>query len=221
MMGSRLLALLAAALLGLMVAAGAAPADGDPASDVLLNQDVFYPYSPAVSPAFESALNAETAAASRAGAPVKIALIESPADLGSVPELFGKPQQYADFLEQELVAVQGQQRPLLVVMASGLGIQGASAPVSSALATVQKPPGGRSDDLAQAAMGAVAKIAAADGHPIATPPAARTHGGGGGSTIPVSALAVAVALAAVVAVLLRRRTWTLRRSASASPEGRR
>ena len=74
----------------------AARADGDPASDVLLGENVFYPYAPPVSPALQKTLNAETAAAKAAGFPLKVALIAAPVDLGVIPDLFGKPQQYAD-----------------------------------------------------------------------------------------------------------------------------
>ena len=71
-------------------------------------------------------LNAETAAAKRAGFPIKVALIASPVDLGVIPDLFGKPQQYADFLDQE-ISFQGKQ-PLLVVMAAGYGVAGSDRP---------------------------------------------------------------------------------------------
>ena len=97
-------------------------ADGDPASDVLLGENVFYPYSPATSPALQKQLNAETAAAKQAHFPLKVALIGAPVDLGVIPSLFGKPQKYADFLDQE-ISFQTKQ-PLLVVMAAGYGVQG-------------------------------------------------------------------------------------------------
>ena len=102
-----LAAILAAVLLGVSLGAGAIPgtarADGDPASDVLLGQDVFLPYSP-VSPAVQQRLYA-VAAARRAGYPIKIALIGAATDLGVVPSLFGKPAGYAQFLSAELAGV--------------------------------------------------------------------------------------------------------------------
>src|SRR5262245_14137685 len=101
-MALRLAATLAAALCLLALAAGAALADGDPASDVLLGENVFYPYQPAVSQQVQKALNAQTAAAKRSGFPIKVALIASPVDLGVIPDLFGKPQKYAAFLDQEI-----------------------------------------------------------------------------------------------------------------------
>ena len=77
-----------------------ARADGDPASDVLLGQSVFYPYQPAVSASLQKQLDAETAAAQKAKFPIKVALIGSPVDLGVIPDLFGQPQKYANFLDQ-------------------------------------------------------------------------------------------------------------------------
>ena len=156
---------LVAALLPAALLPAAAVADGDPASDVLLGQNVFYPYTPPVPAAIQAKLNAETAAAKRAGLPLKVALIASPVDLGVIPELFGKPQSYADFLDKEISFTQAQ--PLLVVMAAGYGTQGVPAAVTRAVSGLAPPAGKTSTDLARAAVTAVAKLAAAAGHPIA------------------------------------------------------
>ena len=117
----------------------AARADGDPASDMLLIQNVFYPFSPPVAPAIQRTLNAETAAAKRAHFPIKVALIASPADLGAVPSLFAKPQQYADFLDQEISFFGGKQ-PLLVVMPNGYGVQGLTPSGTVAASSCRHPP---------------------------------------------------------------------------------
>lgn len=156
--------ILAAALFVVLLTGSAARADGDPASDVLLTQNVFYPYSPVVSPAIRNGLNAAAAAGCRARFPIKAALISSRADLGAVPSLFGKPQSYAEYLEQELNSP-GKQ-PLLVVMAGGYGGEGLAPRAQRAVASLPKPESGRSDDLARAATTAVIRIAAAGGHPI-------------------------------------------------------
>ena len=108
-----------------LLAPAVARADGDPASDVLLGENVFYPYTPPTSPAIQKQLNAATAAAKRAHFPVKVALIGGPVDLGVIPSLFGKPQKYADFLDQEISFATKQ--PLLVVMAAGYGVEGMNA----------------------------------------------------------------------------------------------
>jgi hypothetical protein len=108
---------------------GSAPtqswADGDPASDVLLAQDVFYPYEPKLPPALESALEKTLrVAASEAGLHLKVAIIARPQELGLVPKLFGHPQAYAQFLDSEISFNQPQQ--LLVVMPAGFGAMPAS-----------------------------------------------------------------------------------------------
>src|SRR3982751_4282060 len=86
-----------------VVLAGAAPvlADGDPASDALIVQNVFFPY-PTPPAAATSALSAQVEKAYARGYRVKVAVIASETDLGSVPSLFNKPQDYAKFLGQEL-----------------------------------------------------------------------------------------------------------------------
>ena len=121
-MGSSLrsLAVLLALVLG-TVAFGVAPAraDGDPASDILLIDNVFLTYSVDVSPAAKTALQQEVAKLNKAGFRVKVAVIADPADLGAVPSLFGKPQVYAKFLAAE-IAFQYTNR-LLVVMPNGFG----------------------------------------------------------------------------------------------------
>ncbi len=195
-------------LVAVVMAALALPAaawgDGDPASDVLLGENVFYPFMPAVSASLQSRLNAEIAAAGRAHLPLKIALIASPVDLGAIPELFGKPQQYADFLDQE-ISLGGGKQPLLVVMREGLGVSGLDRAATAAAATLHKPLGAASDDLARAAILAVPKLAAAAGHPIAgasTAPAS----GGSSNVLALTELAAVAIIAAggILAVRSRR-----------------
>jgi hypothetical protein len=190
-----------------LLAPTVALADGDPASDVLLGENVFYPYTPPVSTAIQKTLGAETAAAGRAGFPIKVALIASPVDLGVIPGIFGMPQKYADFLEQE-ISFQTRQ-PLLVVMSSGYGVQGVAGPVKGAVASLAKPAGKQSNDLARAAITAVARLAGAAGHPIQGVSGIPPGGGGSGGPI-VAALALAAALtaAALALVTVRRRRVT-------------
>lgn len=196
--------LLAVALVIAAFAPSAAQADGDPASDVLLGENVFYPYSPAVSPAIQNALNGATASAAKAHFPIKVALIASPIDLGVIPELFEKPQQYADFLERE-ISFQGPQL-LLVVMPAGYGVQGLSAGADAAAASLPKPAGTQSNELAQAAIAAVQKLAAASDHPIGGATAGgSSSSGGSGAALLVVLVVIAVGSASAVLVLRRRR----------------
>jgi hypothetical protein len=199
------IALLLCALMALSLPSIAA-ADGDPASDVLLGQNVFYPYTPPVSNAIQAKLNAETAAAKQAGFPIKVALIAAPTDLGVIPSLFGHPQSYADFLDKE-ISFQGAQ-PLLVVMAAGYGVEGLRAPGSLALKAIAKPAGKTSDDLAQAAIVAVSKLAAASGHPLSSHSGgggAAKSTGGGGTTVLLIVLVLAAILVATALLFLRAR----------------
>jgi hypothetical protein len=194
--------MLCAVVAALVLSPAAVPADGDPASDVLLGQNVFYPYQPPVSASLQSALNAETAAAARAHFPIKVALIASPVDLGVITQLFAKPQQYAKFLDQEISYPSPQ--PLLVVMAAGYGTEGLPPAARAAVATLRAPAGETSDDLAQAAVTAVQAMARAAGHPL--PPAA--GGGSGGENLTpfiAAGLAVAAAASAWALIDARRR----------------
>ena len=68
----------------------------------------------------------------------------------------------------------------------------------------QKPPDGQIDDLAWAAITALAKIAAASGHPIGVP-AASSAGTRGGSSAGIVAIVVGVVMATSVALLIVRR----------------
>jgi hypothetical protein len=195
------------ALLALTLLPAAAAADGDPASDVLLGENVFYPYSPPTSPALQKQLNAETAAAKQAHFPLKVALIGAPVDLGVIPSLFGKPQKYADFLDQE-ISFQTKQ-PLLVVMAAGYGVQGVDAKTRAAAAALPKPVSTKSNDLARAAIVAVPKLAAAAGHPLNGDKGGSGSGGSGSKVILVAALA-AVAIAAAASLVVVRRRFAVR-----------
>ncbi len=207
-MASRLARMLLVLLLAGLLIAPAALADGDPASDTLLGENVFYPYSPAVSATIEKALNSETSAAAKAGFPIKVALIASPIDLGVIPDLFGKPQSYADFLDQE-ISFQRKQL-VLVVMAAGYGTDGLPAAAKRAVTTLHLPAGRTSTDLAQAATVAVAKLASAAGHPIAGVKGVPSGGSSGGSssTPIVIGLAAAAVFVAAALVVLRRRQAT-------------
>ena len=189
-----------------VLAPGRAIADGDPASDTLLIANVFYPYVPPTSPALQRLLNGATAAAARERTPVRVALIASPTDLGLISVLFGKPQEYADFLDREISFTTEQ--PLLVVMHDGYGTQGLSAAARAAVLALPMPAGDTSDDLAVAALTAVRRIAAANGHPLAVLTTSSGSGGGGGASFAILGVLVAAALAStavVVTVTLRRR----------------
>jgi hypothetical protein len=182
-------------------------ADADPASDVLIGASVFYPYGPLVSADLRKTLDAQTQAARRAGFPIKVALIASPPDLGALTTLFGKPQQYATFLDQEFGFLSNPHPPLLVVMPDGYGVAGLPPASTASARSLPRPASGRVDDLARAAILAVRRLAAADGHALPRISVASGGGGGGaGSVLIIAAVALAAigGAAAVIAIRVSR-----------------
>ncbi|HUO71429.1 MAG TPA: hypothetical protein VMU39_11670 [Solirubrobacteraceae bacterium] len=106
-----------------MIVAWLAPdvrADGDPASDILTTQALFLPQDAGVPAAQQAQLVELLQAARRSGYPIRVALVASRGDLGSITELWQKPQSYAQFLGQELALV--DRGPLLVIMPVGFGV---------------------------------------------------------------------------------------------------
>jgi hypothetical protein len=184
-----------------------ARADGDPASDVLLGQDVFTGYGQ-VSAKVQDELDSVTTSAARAGYPVRIALIAGKGDLGSVPQEFGHPAKYAYFLDYEIsTAVSGV---VLVVMPKGFGVASGGRPQSNAVLH-GIPIGTGTNGLGIAAVAATEKLAAAAGHRLA--------GDAASATVPLTAsgaqvsdaletllvLTVLAVLAVSAAVVARRR----------------
>jgi hypothetical protein len=128
------LAIIAAAIAGLLSVA-AARADGDPASDMLPVQNTSTPFPP---PAGAQALAASVEKVFESGHRVKVAVIATRRDLGSIPSLFGKANAYAHFLGTELGAFYAG--PLLIVMPSGFGIydgRRSTAPEAAVLAKLK------------------------------------------------------------------------------------
>lgn len=202
-------ALTCALVASLLIATDASPAlaDADPASDVLLAQNAFFPYQPPVQPALERAMNSALSAAARAWLPLKVAIIDSPEDLGAVPEFLGHPQSYANFLDREISFNSPQ--PLLVVMAAGYGLAGAGP--ASALVALPVDASHGSYGLTRSAILAVVALARTNGHPIATP------------SIPSSAAAsqngfpVALAFIAPIVLLMLAGIVGLRRGKARQP----
>jgi hypothetical protein len=140
-------------------------ADGDPASDVLATQALFLPQDAGVSATQQAQLAALLASARRSGFAIRVAIIASPTDLGSIGELWRQPQTYARFLGQELGLV--YRGTLLVVMPNGLGLFGVGgAPIQPAALNTTGQPGG---SLGYNAIDAVRRLAGASGHPLPLP----------------------------------------------------
>lgn len=194
-------ALALAMTLALLALPATALADGDPASDVLLVQEVYEPYQPKVPKPVVDALNATLKKARAAGFPLKVAIIATKDDLGSVPQFFGRPQPYAQFLEREIAF--NQKVPLLTVMPAGYGSAEVPPGAAAALKSVKPPaaPAG-GDALGRAAIDATVAMAKGAGHPVPAPSVAKTSGsGGGGGTSPAIVFGIPVALLALGGVL--------------------
>jgi hypothetical protein len=200
-------------LLALVALAAGLPApalaDGDPASDILISQDVFYPYAPnTVAKELQTALDGQVRAAKAAGFDVKIALIAAAADLGSVPQLLTDPQKYADLLTAE-ISFNTKPR-VLVVLPVGLGGNNLGDRAGAALTGVRIDQQAGADGLARAAMAAVGALTAANGTPVPVPRVAAQSGRSagahaGGGTSPLLVFGLPVALVALVAGIAARR----------------
>jgi hypothetical protein len=161
----RLAVALICALVGLAVSASSrALADGDPASDVLASQPLFAPADGGLSARDLARLNGLLAAARRQGVAIRVALITSPADLGSVAELWRKPRSYAQFLGQELSQV--YRGTVVVVMPSGVGIYAPPKSGGDQTAVVRRT------SLISQAIVTVQALAVLSGHHLRVSPAA-------------------------------------------------
>jgi hypothetical protein len=189
----------------LAVTPATAWADGDPASDVLLLQDVYLPYAPGVPTPLGKAITNLLKTTRKAGFPLKVAIIADARDLGAVPQFFGKPQSYAPFLESEIAF--NTKKPLLTVMSTGYG--GAALPpgVQAVFKDLAPPKSASGEDLGRGAVAAILKLSEAAGHPVPAPKLPKATSGGGGNTSPIIVFGVPVALLALGGGLmaLRRR----------------
>jgi hypothetical protein len=170
-----LAAVLAFGLL-LGVGAPAARADGDPASDVLPQQDVFYGSALDLHSVAAAQLDALTKLAAKRGYAIKVAVISQIEDMGSVSYLYGDPTNYAQFLGGEIGYLSTKR--LLIVMPEGYAIlhQGhSSLPEQDVLDKL--PPPGKTAALLPGAIDAVVKLAAHQGVKLAVPAVTPPPGG--------------------------------------------
>jgi hypothetical protein len=197
-------AVVLAVVITALAACTVARADGDPASDYLLTQQVFFPFDAKLPAAKQQQLAALVAAANRAGYTIRVALIWSSYDLGSITGLWRKPHIYARFLGAELGYVYKQR--LLVVMPNGFGFnrpQHAATSEYALLATITIAPG--QAGLVAAAETAVRRLAAASGVkvvPVAV--ASPAHRNSRDRTIIIVGAVAAIAVATLLRLALRR-----------------
>jgi hypothetical protein len=196
-------------------------ADGDPASDVLASQSLFLPADGGFSPAQAAQLTGVLSSAQRSGFPIRLAVIATPADLGSVSALWRMPASYAEFLGKELPLV--FHGTLLVVMPDGFGVSrvggatagggtagggtagggtagGGTAVVIPGAASLPTPRPGES--MVTAAAAAVTRLSAAAGHPLAVSslPARSSPGGSWLGSVDLGSWLALAAGAALIAV---------------------
>ena len=125
-----------------LCAPAAARANGDPASDYLLAQNVFLPFTTKIDNNEVQRLDALLRESQKAGFRIRVAVILSQSDLGTAFSLFGKAQKYSAFLGLELSFVYRDR--LLVVMPNGYGYTLNADPDPKATAVLKKlPPPGR------------------------------------------------------------------------------
>jgi hypothetical protein len=184
-----------------LCAPSAARANGDPASDYLLAQNVFLPFTTNIDGDAVKRLGVALREADKQKFRIRVALILSPSDLGTAFSLFGKPQKYAAFLGIELSFVYRDR--LLVVMPNGYGYAVNADPDPKASAVLKKlpSPGRNATKEVEAAIVAVQRLAAANGHHLVVP-----RGGGSASRDRLTiAAAVTAGIALIAAFVLYRR----------------
>jgi hypothetical protein len=190
----------ACALPASAVLAPPALADGDPASDVLASQSLFLPADGGFAQSDAARLNGVLTAARRAGVPIRVALIATPADLGSVTALWHKPQAYAQFLGQELSQV--YRGTLVVAMPDGFGVTNLG---ERAGARSTRPSQAASAPLLPATIRIVQDLALAAGHRLPTISAAvPANSGSALGSVDLGSWLVLAAGAALIAVV-----WTM------------
>ena len=126
-LGTRVAVALCVVAACVAASASVARADGDPASDYLVARQVFVSSQRVVDSRAQRELLATVAAANRDGFPIRVAIISSDYDMGSITALWRRPALYARFLGLELAsAYRGR---LLVVMPNGFGFNGPAQPM--------------------------------------------------------------------------------------------
>jgi hypothetical protein len=197
---AKCLVILAAATLCLCVPP-VALANGDPASDYLLTQRVFLPFTTKVDHNEVTRLSNLLRDAEQKKFRIRVAVILSPTDLGTAFSLFGKPEKYAQFLGLELSFVYRDR--LLVVMPNGYGyaVKGDPDPKASAVLKKLPAPGRTVTKEVDAAIVAVQRLAAMEGHRLAAP---KVGGSAGRDRLTIAAAATA-AIALIAAIVLYRR----------------
>ena len=206
----------AAVIVVALLLAPLARADGDPASDWLLQRPVFVPPDAGISGDDQKALTAMLESAKAQGYTVRVAVIGSRYDMGSVTVLWKRPLDYAPFLSQELRFLYKQR--VLAVMPNGFAIANngkRDVADQRVVAKLVPPKPFQGAPLAAAVENAVKKLAAQHGIVLAVAPVSSS----GGSSTTRDRILIGVA-AAVVALLALAFSWWRRRARTAPGRSR-
>jgi hypothetical protein len=160
--------LILATVLALLLLPAVARADGDPASDILTQRDVYYGIDLNLRSKPAAQLPALLDGARRKGYEIKVATIAEFDDLGVVGFLWKQPADYARYLGEELSI--GYKQRTLVVMPNGYGIYhfGHSGVREQRLLD-KLPPPRRAANFLPGAIDAVRRLAAASGTKLSVP----------------------------------------------------
>jgi hypothetical protein len=181
------------------VLGGTARADGDPASDYLLGTQVFIPFDLKLPKASQQELTSLVHDANASGYTIRVALIGSAYDMGSVTSLWRKPKPYAKFLGTELTFV--YKNRLLVVMPNGFGFNRPGHSTTKEYATLSKIKiGSGAMGLVTAAQTGVQQLATASGVTIK-----RSSGSSGGHSMARDRIVIIVAAVVLLAVAITLR----------------
>jgi hypothetical protein len=187
------------------VAAGAARANGDPASDVLPFTTVYLSIQDPTKSTGGRDLLSVTHASAKKKHEIRVAVISQPSDLGLIQSLWRKPQSYAEFLGKELFQFAHYTGTTLIVMPNGYGIYGPQAAKGkAALAGLPTPATGDLQGLARRGVTAVRAVAVRNGYVLPRP---NSGSGTPAWLIILGALGGAAVIAGGVFVVLRR--WLL------------
>lgn len=197
--------------------AATARADGDPASDYLLASNVFLPFDAKFPAKQQAQLVGLVDAANKAGFKIRVALIWSSYDMGSVTVLWQKPKTYARFLGEELSFLYKQR--VLIVMPNGFGFSWRTHPSTAEYAILEKIPiPSGAAGLVDAAQTAVQQLAAANGVHVSPPARMRSPAQRNAHDrliiilASLGAAALAIVLRFALSAWRRRRSPTSRRS---------
>jgi hypothetical protein len=206
-MRRRLTAMAALVLVLGALTAPLARADGDPASDWLYTQWVFFPFDVQLDAGLKHGLQTTVDDAKQRGYRIKVALIAQPSDLGSVPQLFAKPEQYARFLGLELRFLYHGR--LLIVMPNGFGVSRDGKVAPHERRALRGVPLGRGDDaLVEGAIRAVRRLAASAGIKLPPVPTSSPSSSSGTDRLVIAYAAIGAGLVIGAAWLGRHRRRT-------------